>query len=518
LGSRSEHRFGARTRGAIAAMLVLAAFAASAAPTPAQAATFEITGTRFVSQKRIRAAAGMPPPLKALHEPWARRAVRRIVSEYRSLGYTWARAWWRSGSDGKMRIHIDEGRMDRVVFIGPSVWRAVLLRAGLNLPGQVYHAPTVQKELRSIRRRYGFARVYHRVAEDSEARPTPLGTLAPVRIMRVYAVSRESFGWGFDIDTNPNWGLLPAVAYRHGGLLVGDDRFRAQLEIAVPYRRYLFEAEPETHWVHGGAKVSYRTVALTRARLAPLIEAAGAVSRYQREDLGLDRYYTARVESVLSLAVLAGTDYSLAIGGGYQAIDLFAQRRIGEEEGPPDVAVGRYLAQARLELQPGPRSMRRDLRNRVVLLVRVAEGGDSRRITDTELKFLFAWAVGVHDLLLRGRGVWLRGDVTFFDEKPLAGETQRAYFASRFWVRRAGQLETAARFGLGTSEIQLGLFHDISVFENVSNGGEAALANAFGPSLHLILFDLLAVDVYSAFGFSPAGFGHDIGLSVHSAY
>ncbi len=478
----------------------------------------EITGPRFVPLRRVRAIVGTPPRLETLREPWARRAVRRVVSEYRSLGYTWARAWWKTEGNRKVRIHVDEGLMDRVVFVGPSVWKAVVLRAGLHLPGQVYHAPTVRKELRGIRKRYGFTQVYHRVSEDSQTQPTPLGILAPVRIMRIYAVSRESFGWGLDIDTHPSWGLLPAVAYKHGGLLVKDDRFRAQLEIAVPYRRYLFEAEPEAQWVHGGARVSYRTVALTLAKLAPMIEGAGAVSRYQREDVGLDRYFTARAEGVLSLAVLAGTDISLAVGGGYEGIDLFGQRRIGDGEGPADHAVGRYLAQARLEILPGRRSMRRDLQNRVILQVRVAEGGDAKRIVDTELNFLFAWPAGFHDFLVRGRGVWLHGDVAFFDQKPLAGETQRAYFASRFWVEKAGQLETAARFGLGTSEIQLGIFHDLSVFENLSNDGSLALADAFGPSLHLLLFDLLAVDVYAAFGFGPAGFGHDIGLSVSTAY
>ena len=499
-------------------ILLLCVLGSASLPRQAHGTEVEISGTRFVAQKRIRAAAGAPPALKALLEPWARQAVRRIVSEYRSIGYTWARAWWRAGSDGKLRIHVDEGRMDRVVFIGPSVWKAVVLRAGLNLPGQVFHAPTVKKELRSIRKRYGFTRVYHRVSEDSQTQPTPVGILAPVRIMRIYAVSRESFGWGLDVDTNPNWGLLPAVAYKHGGLLVEDDRFRAQLEIAIPYRRYLFEAEPEATWVHGGARLSYRTVGLTVARLAPQVEVAGAVSQYQREDVGLERYFTTRAEGVLSLAVLAGTDYSLAVGGGYEGIDVFGQRRIGEDEGPPDQSVGRYLAQARLELQPGRRAMRRDLQNRVLLLVRVAEGGDSKRITDTELTFLFTWPAGFHDFLVRGRGVWLRGDVTFFDQKALAGDTQRAYFASRFWVEKAGQLETAARFGLGTSEVQLGIFHDLSVFENLSDGGALGIADAFGPSLHLLLFDLLAVDVYAAFGFGPAGFGHDIGLSVHTAY
>ena len=45
-----------------------------------------------------------------------------------------------------------------------------------------------------------------------------------------------------------------------------------------------------------------------------------------------------------------------------------------------------------------------------------------------------------------------------------------------------------------------------------------AMADAFGPSLHLLILDLFALDIFYAFGFAPVGFDHNISFSLQTVF
>ena len=69
----------------------------------------------------------------------------------------------------------------------------------------------------------------------------------------------------------------------------------------------------------------------------------------------------------------------------------------------------------------------------------------------------------------------------------------------------------------------MGLFHDFSVFGDRSKVPDQrprlSYANAFGPSVHGLIFNFLAVDLFYGFGFSHTGaFTHTLTFTVRNIF
>jgi hypothetical protein len=63
------------------------------------------------------------------------------------------------------------------------------------------------------------------------------------------------------------------------------------------------------------------------------------------------------------------------------------------------------------------------------------------------------------------------------------------------------------------------MFHQLALFADLTQGRfHAELANAFGPSVHLLVFDNFAIDMYYGFGFSPAGFDHNYNVTAAKVF
>jgi hypothetical protein len=124
-----------------------------------------------------------------------------------------------------------------------------------------------------------------------------------------------------------------------------------------------------------------------------------------------------------------------------------------------------------------------------------------------------------HRFILRAHGHIMAGDVRFWDEAALAGDYQRVYFSNRYWVRQALQVETAYRINSWWESVDFGVFHDFSLFADRTRPGyPVAWANAFGPSVHILLFDMFALDLYAGFGFAPVGFGNTVSFSLQTVF
>ena len=120
-----------------------------------------------------------------------------------------------------------------------------------------------------------------------------------------------------------------------------------------------------------------------------------------------------------------------------------------------------------------------------------------------------------NEINLRVRGLFVHGDVQFWDERYLTGSYLRTHYDRAFWVREAGQVALGTQWGIGGNQFQLGLFHDLAVFKDLANDAENwALANAFGPSVHYLFFGIFSLDVYYGLGFSPAGLGQSFVFSL----
>jgi hypothetical protein len=493
-------------------------------------AVVRVTGTALVPEEVAREAIGSGPSADDKLEDWGEKACRRIVDAYRKRGYGYARAWFSANAQpGVFWFYVDEGRM-RVVFIGIGSVGAFFYRLGLNLPGDVFQDQAVARALDELKTRYSLLNVYYRVREIDGEEESPFLTafgrtemlFASPRLLQVYIIRRETYGYALDLSVSAAWGITPAVSYSERQAFLVDDRLYGRVEFAFPFRQYLFEESPAFRWIHGGGKGSYRFPRFPSLPLAPRLDGSLFLSRFQRIDLNLDRYYVARGTFVPSLVmVLPMSEISLGLG-----LDLARVFLLRPEPGtPPPVDFPgqrtsvRPLVRATATVDFGSALYRRDQRTFVSLVADVGAQNFRHLNSGITLYGQYFQVLGRHRLIGRGRAVGLAGAVPFWDEVELAGEYQHVFFDNLYWVRQALQIELGYRINIWRHWFQVGALHDLSLFRDRTRPGSPwAAANAIGPSLEFLLFDLYALNLQEAIGFAPGHFRQTFSLSLRTIF
>ena len=480
----------------------------------------QVTGSVLPGEV-VRSAMG-PAPIDDANLPdWAAAACHRIVKAYQAVGYDYARAWFSLEEDKLVWIHVDPGRM-RVSFSGVGGVGAALFRLSLNLPNNIFHKPTVEGALEDLKAKYGLVNISYQVRDLGESQITPFGPMVPNRILRVYVVSHEFLGWSLDVSVSPTWGVVPAVSYQRANLLLDDDRLFLRVKFAFPYRRYLAEEEPRLRWVYGGFDAAYRLPRRAQGLLALRLETSLYLSLYGRPDLAIKTYHFLRSTTVPAL-VFVRPVLQLSLGAGADVVDIFRVERepASETDNPALGHLKSTRALIRLVANLDPRALvlQRDQRPWVHLQIDAATPNIQQWLLVTTLSGQAVLRVGRHQFIVRGRGFLLTGDVRFWDEMQLGGDYQRVFFGNRYWVRQAAQLETAYRLHLWRDWFALGVFHDASLFMDRSQPlHRAAVVDAFGPSVHFLLLETFALDLFAGFGFSPLGFDQTVTFAMQTIF
>lgn len=505
------------------ALLVVAILALTSAawaqedPPPAPDA-FALTGVRVLSEAKVRRLAGKPPRAREKLDDWAYSAARRIVDTYHKRGYTYARAYWVVRPDGVTWMHVDEGVMSRIVFEGVSDLQSVLMHVDLSLPFDTLHEPTLELALQELRVKHGLHHVEWEVVETDEFETVPTGQEVPQQVLRIRIEQEETFGWGASVGLDSTWGLLPTGSVSVRGLAFEDDSMHADIAVGVPYRRYLFDAEPKAQWVHGRLGLEWRLPNIAFGALAPLVGGSVALSQYGRSDIGLESYLVLRGDVLGGLSLLPVTGLTITLGAGVDVVRLYDVTQL-TSAGPLNQDTVRGLLRLTTEAILTPNELRRDHTTLLQLAVEGAFSEDAQLMLHLVADGREVMRFGPHALIFRQRVVYMTGDVRFFDEVPIGGETMRVFFAGRWWLRESGQAEVAARFSIWGDSLGIGAFIDGAVFgDRTLSGVRATGAFAGGPSLHFLFMDMVALDVYYGFGLDRVGFEHNLSFSMQTVY
>lgn len=501
---------------AIVIMLLLLAAPVLATEGPA----FLLTGAELLPEQEVRQAAGKPPADPRARARWAEAACQRIAAAFRDAGYDYARAVWQLDPEtGLVHIHVDEGRMARIVFEGVADVMAVRLRLELYLPGDVFHRQTLEDSLDRIERRHGYRELTWEVIETQVPAEEPVEIAMLQRVLHIHVTSEESFGWGVSASLSSTWGLLPSGNMSLRDVALADDRFEVELAVAFPYRRYLFDASPRFQFVYGRAAVTWRLPRFVRGILAPSLSAETTVAQQGRPDRNLESFFFGRTQVLGGLAVYPLPDLGLALGLGLEHAHLFDVELVDAGGTMPVTEDLRGLARVELEIAIEPQPLRRDYRRFVLLEATGALSRDGGMVLRNTLEARMVWLFGPHDLILQVLGTYVTGDVRLWDVRSLAGPVMRVFFEDRYWVREAGQVELAFRGAVYEDSIKLGLFVDGAAFGDRSGGGlEPGWATALGPSLHFLILDAIAIDLYYGFGFDAVGFDHNLSFGISTVF
>ena len=102
-----------------------------------------------------RSVLDLPPGTKATPAN-ARSVASRLRRFLHKAGY--ALATVRARPEGEhIAVEIDEGRLDKVIFVGGGAFETLRLRLDLHINNDVFNKPELERQLRGLAQRLGLA-------------------------------------------------------------------------------------------------------------------------------------------------------------------------------------------------------------------------------------------------------------------------------------------------------------------------------------------------------------------------
>jgi len=500
-----------------------------------------VTGPVIKTARWVRGIVGRPPVALRSRLGWARLSSRMVETAYKQAGFDYCRVFYKVDDKGRVLMHVDEGRMDRVELVGSTdIVKHVLFPLDVSLPERIFQRRVVDAAVGRFRVRHKLGPMEYRVRVGATY-DNPLGQTVRERYLQV-RVSRPPAraleddqdevggpGFGFKLITDLRFGANAIGTAGFRNLLLKGDSFLGRLEVGVPLWDMMFDESGKLRWRNGRLQLRYNFPFIGDTGLYPMLVVDSALYYDGRKDVGFRRVLTLTLNATFGMVWQIDRYVTLAFLGRYA---FLKHMRVETVDGwpadkPTSQTDGTSWGVAMMPLTIAePDFRRRDLRSRMVFTPLIKSDGE--RLTGS-LHFVGqkTFTLGAEDykhyLILRSQAWATFGDIMFWDERPLSGTYHRVYMSPFIWAREAAQVELAWRFPVLGEEFMLGVFNDFSVYGDRVGvpfvRPRPGWANAVGPSAHALLFNFLAIDLFYGFGFSRFGeFTHTLTFTVRNVF
>ncbi len=504
------------------------------------------------------AARGKPPPIK-IHGNWvlidevylavldlpstakANRATAALVKRrlqdflYRA-GYILAEVKAKVVA-GAIEVHVDEGRLEKVIFLGVGTLKTLRLKLDLGLPHNVFNRPNLVRQLKYLGKRHGVSKITFKLVpvrkvDHDGSQVNDFGKVNGYALVRPCArhhlhirFGGSDWGTGFGLDLEYDFpdGLTLGGYYKGAGLLFDDDRWRVGSKVGGKFRYGLDDGEPYLALSRAALELKWYTPALVGRGLRPYLWLRSNLESRQRGDLDLEIYYSERLEGSLNLGYEFTDGFMLSVGGGVEERFVFGVEHTATATTGVDAGSRfRPFVGGRADLGFETGEMRRDRHHRLVLAGRHYWVEGRHSFGKAVMAYQRVFEIGWHDLWVKSRGAWLWGEISFYDEEPVGGRYVRGCFGNKYYVHKVSNLALEFRLSLARDLVKLSIFHDLAVFGELGrvNGGETLrVADSFGLGFHVLILDTFQLDIYYAFGFSSEDeFGHGLAAGLKKVY
>jgi hypothetical protein len=486
-----------------------------------------------------RTVADLPSGTEATSAT-ARAVASRLQTFLRDSGYVLATVGARAEGD-QIVVDIDEGRLDKIIFLGGGAFETLRLRLELNLREGIFNKPELERQLRALQRRLGLGEFTYEVVPIAHVEPPGLqldlesigqpGRLAAAR--RPYELHvrlqpgalHPGISPELEVDSLEGGGV--GATYQSGRLLNEEDRYRIGGRVAGAVRGRLDGSGSYFTFTRFLGDAEYDGPAIARI-LHPSLRTRVDLSDRQRSDLHVEAFRFATLEAEVQLLFLPLPELRASLGIGAQRRLLYS---VEPQTGVPLVAGPQYsladtrtYADATLSLVFDPESIRLDHHHQLVLAARLY---DSPRSGDTGALHLSAsyqkmWHLGWNELWLETQGISRTGFVAFPEEASVGGsEFLRGPFGAEY-TRRVIALDFEYRVSLWRDVFKLGLFHNAAAYSRLdrTSGAESLVgANSVGLGAHLLIIDEFQLDARYGVGWTSGGkFDSGGALAIRQAF
>jgi hypothetical protein len=486
-----------------------------------------------------RTALDLPAGTKATSAS-ARAVAARLQKFLHDSGYVLASVRARAERD-QIVVDVDEGRLDKIIFLGGGAFETLRLRLDLNLRDDVFNKPELERQLKALAARLGLGEFAYEVVPaqykpprlkldlDAIGQPST-GSSGPARAYELHILVQPGAvrpGISPELEINSLEGGGVGATYSSGRLLYPQDRYQLGGRVAGALRSRLDGTGSYLTFTRLLGEGEYDAPPIGRV-LRPSIRARADLSDRQRADLHLESFRFATLEIGVQLLVLPFPQLRASLGLGVQRRLLNSvepQTGVAPVPGPQySLAHTRPFAATTLSWTFNPESIRRDHHHQLTLDARVY--GPPHRGDDGALhvsaSYQKMWSPGWNELWLEARGVSRTGFVVFPEEESIGGgDFLRGPFGA-VYTRRLVALDLEYRVSLYRDVFKIGLFHNAvaySALDRTSGAEKLAAANSFGLGAHLLIINEFQLDAYFGVGWVSAGrFDSGGALAIRQAY
>jgi len=438
----------------------------------------------------------------------------------------------------RLWVDLDEGRLDRVIFRGEGVFETFRLQLGVDLPFQVYNRPLLARQLQVIAERLGLVDYrWEIVPAETVRRGLQLDDIEDLRASPLDLLPRRhelhvqvrpvawSVGLAPELLFSGVDGLVLGMRLRGASLFLEGDRWSAHLRAGGAIRTAIREDGPVRPVLTRGLAIGrWISPPLSNSRLTIPVGARFDFFHRQRRDVDLESIYGVRPELTADLDFAFAPEGSLRFGAGIEYLHLFELEPA--TPGAPvtsDIARTRVFGAAGLRIHLNPNAVRVDRPHTFDFELRYfrAVQGPGKGAVQMSGEYRRTFVFGWHELRIGLTALHKAGDVPYPDEVSV-GEYLRGPFGERFYSRTVGAATFDLRISVVRELLKIGVFHDGAVFgllDATRTQEKAAIANAFGPSVHLLILESLQVEAFIGFGFGPGGiFENGLSLQMRQAF
>jgi hypothetical protein len=486
-----------------------------------------------------RAALDLPAGTPAT--PANARAVAiRLRRFLHQAGYALATVQARI-EGAQIKVEIDEGRLDKIIFLGGGAFETLRLRLDLRLHDDVFNKPDLERQLKRLSDRLGLSEFAYDVVPVSD-KPLPkmqlddldpleelsLGVVRPgrpyeLRILVQPGVFRPGVSPELEVDSLEGGGL--GAVYQSGRLLLGEDRLRLGGRFAGALRQKLDNTGSRFTFTRAVSGVEYQAPPLW-GMVRPSLVAGVDLTDRQRPDLNLESFKFAVLDGSAQIVLAPTPVLHASVGVGLERRLLFALEPATGLAPPMPVgnlAHTRNFLEASLELNFDPEALRRDRHHLLSLQARAygaphaGSSGAQHLWAHWQKMVPFGW----DELWLEVHGSSRTGFVLFPEEMSIGGDPLRGPFGGEY-TKRLAAVQIEYRFSLLRDVFKLGVFHNAVAYGAIdrATGNESpALADSFGAGVHALLIDEFELDAYFGVGFASGNkFDRGAALSIRQAF
>lgn len=476
-------------------------------PTVSEDAPIEkvvVTGNEVLSTQVYRALVNLPEDAR-LTRRTAARAQRTIERFLKLAGYELAVVKV-AVIDNQLRIDVDEGRLERIVFLGSSGLGTLRLQLMLDLPGRVFNRADLESQLDQFRRERGLRITEYQLitvkssTTTGNQMPEELGGLTLTREAGNYelhiVMNEPDYppGFGLELRGEAADGIVSALRYRFAEVFVDNDRIEVAGVFGLRPQK-VFGSSDGSRWISkAGGRVAWVSPEFKAAPLRLLIGGDGYWGSRARPDLGITRYD--RVSSTGNAWLRLKLSRWIELEGGAGVLADMVTSVDGGGFESDDKPLLHPIIFLRGEMSFGMDDVRLDRRHEIEVRLLQVLGSDTR----THFNASYEKSIGFDydDLVFNGAASLLLGERPYYALDRVSDHIRGGYSDQiHAWALGSAGLEY--RLSLSRELLKVGFAYDAALYARDlgDEPSEIGLSMSAAVGLHALLLDSFRFSLYA---------------------